>query len=299
MIDILRFDHVSMAVPELGPQVDFLEGLLGFRAGERFESEDGYFGVQMSMPGTSALGWEILAPTSATSSLHKFLEGPTGPGLHHLTIHVRDLEQAADALRAEGAQLWTGTEAPGEATSDIAYIHPRGGGHGFLYQLYQGEEWHAAAPVEDVGPHTLGIKALNHLSHGYSSRDELADWYQRLFGMRTIHRSVGEGLETGFRTRVLDHPTGQLRIEVIEPSNGASFIQRFLERRGPGMHHATFEVHDWERAVSACAHHNIPIFGEQSDATDGVPWREAFIHPRYTGGILVQFFWQAEDGAWV
>ena len=145
-----------------------------------------------------------------------------------------------------------------------------------------------------------GFKALNHLSHGYSSRDELGDWYERLFGMRTIHRSEADGSETGFRTRVLEHePTRQLRFEMIEPASGASFIQRFLERRGPGMHHVTFEVHDWDRAVSACAHHNIPIFGEQSDSTDGVPWREAFIHPRYTGGVLVQFFWQAEPGAWV
>ena len=166
--------------------------------------------------------------------------------------------------------------------------------------LYEGEPWHTMPPVvEEPDSHTLGIKALNHLSHAYSSCNELGDWYERLFGMTTIHRSDGDGSDTGFRTRVLEHPTRQMRIENIEPASGASFIQRFLERRGPGMHHATFEVHDWERAVSACAHHNIPIFGERADETDGVPWREAFIHPRHTGGVLVQFFWQAQGGAWI
>ena len=39
MIDIVRFDHVSQAVADLGPQLDLLEGLFGFRAGERFELE--------------------------------------------------------------------------------------------------------------------------------------------------------------------------------------------------------------------------------------------------------------------
>ena len=300
MIDIVRFDHVSQAVPELGPQVDFLERVLGFRVGEQFESEDGYVGIHFAMPGSSDIGWEVLAPSSATSSLHRFLEGPTGPGLHHVTIRVRSTAQAADALRAEGVQPWADGQVEAGEEPDVIYIHPRGGGHGFLFQLYQGEPWHTAPAVEDdADEHTLGIKALNHLSHAYSSCDELGDWYERLFGMDTIHRSDGDGSDTGFRTRVLEHATKQIRFENIEPASAASFVQRFLERRGPGMHHATFEVHDWERAVSACAHHNIPIFGERADSTDGVPWREAFIHPRHTGGVLMQFFWQAEEGAWI
>ncbi|RLT34376.1 MAG: hypothetical protein DWI58_20850, partial [Chloroflexi bacterium] len=68
MIDIVRFDHVSQAVADLGPQLDLLEGLFGFRAGERFESEDGYTGVHLSMPGVSDIGWEVLAPNRRTSS---------------------------------------------------------------------------------------------------------------------------------------------------------------------------------------------------------------------------------------
>ncbi len=299
MIDILRFDHVSQAVPELALQVDLLERLFGFRPAERFESKDGYSGIHMAMPGSSHVGWEVIAPNGPTSSLHRFLEGATGAGLHHVTLRVRSTAQAADALQTEGAQPWAGGPVePGEEPS-VMYIHPRGGGHGFLYQLYQGDTWHQAEPVEDSGPHTMGITALNHLSHAYSSCDELGDWYERLFGMQTIHRSEGDGSDTGFRTRVLEHAVKQIRFEIIEPATAASFVQRFLERRGPGMHHATFEVGDWERALAACVYHDIPVFGERAGDTDGVPWREAFIHPRHTGGILTQFFWQAEDGAWI
>ena len=298
MIDLVRFDHVSMAVPELAPQVDLLERLFGFRAGERFESEDGYSGIHMAMPGSSDLGWELIAPNSATSPLRRFLEGQTGPGLHHVTMHVRSTTQAAEAMRAEGIQPWAaGQVEPGDEP-DILYIHPRGGGHGFLYQLYQGEAWHTAPPAEDDDPHTLGIVALNHLSHAHGSLEEIGDWYERVFGMRTIHRSEG-GAESGFETRVIEHPVRQMRFETIAPTTESSFIQRFIERRGPGMHHATFEVGDWDRAVSACAHHDIPIFGERAGTTDGVPWREAFIHPKHTGGILVQIFWEALPGVWI
>ena len=299
MIDIVRFDHVSQAVPDLQPQVDLLERLFGFRAGERFESDEGYLGVYLAMPGRTDIGWEVIAPNHATSPLHRFLEGPAGAGLHHVTIHVRDTAQAAEAIRAEGSDPWAGgVVAPGEEP-DVIYLHPRGGGHGFLYQLYEGAPWHAAAAPEDDVPTTLGIVALNHLSHAHASRDELGDWYERLFGFETVYESGALGVETGFQTRVLEHPTDQLRVEVIEPASATSFIQRFLERRGPGMHHVTFEVGDWDRAVNACALHDVPIFGERAGTTDDVPWREAFIHPRYTGGVLVQFFWQAEPGAWV
>lgn len=299
MIDIVRFDHVSQAVPDLLPQVAFLERLLGFRAGERFESADGYEGVYLAVPGTSEVGWEVIAPNTPTSPLHRAIEGPGGPGLHHVTIRVQSTAQAAAALRAESAEPWAdGPVAPEEAP-EVIYIHPRSGGHGFLYQLYEGPSWHTGAPPEDLDESTLGIVAINHLAHAYSGCDELGDWYERLLGFRTIHRSAGDGSESGFRTRVLEHPTGQLRFEVIEPASAASFIQRFLERRGPGMHHVTFEVGSWERAVNACALHSVPIFGERAGDADGVPWREAFIHPRYTGGVLMQFFWQAAPGAWV
>ncbi len=298
LIDIVRFDHVSQAVAELAPQVDLLERLFGFRLGERFESEDGYTGVHLAMPGASDVGWELIAPSTPTSALHRFLEGPTGPGLHHVTIRVRHTGQAAESIRSEGAEPW-GDPAPSGEEPSVLYLHPRGGGNGFLYQLYEGAPWHTAPPAADDDPRTLGIIGLNHLAHAHPSCDALGDWYERLFGMATIHRGNGDGSETSFRTRVLEHPTQQIRFEVIQPAGPTSFIQRFLDTRGMGMHHVTFEVGDWERAVSACAHHNIPVFGERSGTTRGVPWNEAFIHPRHTGGVLVQFFWQAEQGAWV
>ena len=299
MIDIVRFDHLSQAVPELAPQVDLLERLFGFRLGERFESEDGYTGVHLAMPGSSDLGWELIAPSNATSPLHRFLEGPTGPGLHHVAIRVQRIAQAAAALRDEGAAPWGDEDVDPADEQDIMYIHPRGGGHGFLFQLYEGDAWHTAPAVQDDGDHTLGIIALNHLSHAYSSCEELGDWYERLFGMNTIHRGYGDGAPAGFRTRVLDHSTQQIRFEIIQPASADSFIQRFLESRGPGMHHVTFEVGDWDRAIDACVYHGIPTFGERFGDTNGIPWREAFIHPRHTGGVLVQLFWQAEQGAWV
>lgn len=296
MIEIVEFDHISMSVPKIEPQIDFLERVLGFRLNDRGESPDGYFSASLDVPGRSCMGWEILVPNNPNSYLHRFLDGPNGPGLHHTAIRVRSAAATEQAIRDAGFETW-GYHA-NEEGNGITYLHPKGGGRGFLFQFYSGDPWHDSEPFEDTRDHTLGIIAIDHLSHAHPDMEEMGDWYERLFGFRTVSRSEGDGADRGFRTRVLEVPTGQLRFEVLQPAGARSFVQTFLDRRGPSMHHVTFEVGDWQRAVDACAHHRIPIFGERSGARDGVPWREAFIHPRHTGGMLIQFFWQAAPGAW-
>lgn len=301
MIDIQRIDHLSMAVEDLDPQVQFLESFLGFRrAGPAYES-DGFIGINLDVPGTSGVGFEVLMPNGPDSYLHRFLDSPHGPGLHHLALQVGDVDAANDAIRATGFEPWGDTGVRGEGGPErVSYIHPARGGHGFLFQLYGGEPWHHAEPFEDSAESTLGIIAFNHIAHAHPSREDLGDWYEQLLGFETVYRSPADRADMAdFATRVLEAPTEQMRVEVIQPTKPDSFIETFLERRGPSVHHLAVEVGDWDRAIGACLQHEIPIFGDRASETDGVPWREAFIHPRHTGGILLQFFWQAEPGVWI
>ena len=300
VLDILQFDHISMAVPALEPQIEFLTKVLGFRFDNQHDSDEGYVGADLVVPGRSAMGWEVLMPNGPDSYLHRFINGASGPGLHHVALQVRSAHQAAEAIREAGVEPWGYRERDEvESGGGVIYLHPRSGGHGFLYQIYSGDPWNEYPAFEDDGEHTLGITAVNHLSHAHPSRTELGDYYEQLFGMKTIYTSPGNGADTGFNTRVLETNTGQLRFEIIEPASPDSFVQKFLDARGPSMHHVTFEVGDWERAVSACAHHNIPLFGERTGETDGAAWKEAFIHPKHTGGMLVQFFWEETPGIWI
>jgi methylmalonyl-CoA/ethylmalonyl-CoA epimerase len=303
VIDIVQFDHISMAVPNRDAQVEFLERVFGFRWLRSFDSDEGYRGASLAIPGHSGIAWEVLEPSGHDSYLHRFLAGPHGPGLHHLTAWVSSVRQAAEAMRVRDIVPWGYHEADGEdpEESSAVYIHPRNGGNGFLYQLLEGgAHGNTFAPYDDAGSNSLGIIAVNHLAHAGLDRDSMARWYEATFGFRSIYRSPGDGLESGFQTNVLETPTRQLRFEMISPVGDSSFVARFLERRGgPAMHHVTFEVGDWQRAVEACAYHQLPIFGERTGHTDGVEWKEAFIHPKDTGGILTQFFWQAEPGVWI
>ena len=312
LIDIVRVEHIAVAAPALDPPIALFEGLFGFRLVHKFASAEGYIGATLDIPGGGRLQWEVIAPSGEGSYLYRFL-GTQGAGLHHIAVSVPDAGIAAALLRDDGlepAGIQPDEVPPPDGTF---FIHPRSGGNGFLYQVEgighmeeiarteAGADARPAAfdPADDDDARTLGVIAVNHLSHAHGDLEAVGGWYERVFGLHTRYRSPGDGLETGFTTRVLESWRFALRFEVIQPSAPASFIQRFLDRRGPGMHHVAFEVGNWSRAVNACALHGIPIFGERFGETDGVPWREAFIHPRHTGGILIQFFWQGAPNMWI
>jgi hypothetical protein len=79
-----------------------------------------------------------------------------------------------------------------------------------------------------------------------------------------------------------------MKVELLEPGRtGVSgFVDRFLQRQGPGAHHLTFKVPDIERFNHGCAAQGLELMPGSLDLPDR--W-ETFVHPRQTGwGTLVQ-----------
>lgn len=299
MIEIARVDHLSMVVPDLDRQVELLERLFGFRYAGTFAAP-GYIGVDMEIPGRTGVSWEILAPDGSDSYLHRFLGGRRGPGLHHIGLEVQNIDQALSGLAELGLEPWGlersgGGEGPDRDGPEetVFYIHPRSGGFGLLYEIHAGEPWHLPEPFLEDGPDTLGIVAVHSVGHANHAGGKLGDWYERLFGMRTLEVVGPQRARASFSLRLLELPCEQLRIEVMEPARADSFLKRFLAERGPGIHHVSFEVADIERALAACRRRGVDVFARQSGRSGERIWHEFFIGPGQTGGMLVQCF------AWV
>jgi len=181
----------------------------------------------------------------------------------------------------------------GAQRDSVAYIHPRAGGAGFLFQLYEGSPWYLPDPFEDERSDTLGITAVSALGHAHHSRQELGDWYEQLFGLKTLHQPASSLSELSFSTRTLETPQSQLRIEVMQPTREDSFLQSFLDRRGAAVHHVSFEVRDIYHAIGVCERNGVRVLGAHSGESEGALWDEAFLAPEHTGGILVHLFaWQ-------
>lgn len=75
-------------------------------------------------------------------------------------------------------------------------------------------------------------------------------------------------------------------LEVLEPDGPPNgFLHRFLDARGPGVHHVTFKVVDHGEALGRARALGYDVVG-LDDANPG--WKEAFLHPRQAQGIVVQ-----------
>ena len=90
-----------------------------------------------------------------------------------------------------------------------------------------------------------------------------------------------------FRWAQYDLP-GWGRLELIAPldPDPGHFINRFLAERGEGLHHLTFKVFDISQAVARAEAMGFVVTGFDDRLDD---WKEAFVHPKSSHGVLIQF----------
>jgi methylmalonyl-CoA/ethylmalonyl-CoA epimerase len=125
-------DHLGIAVKSLAQARKFYEAL-GLEITDEEVVEGEKVKVAMIPLGDSRI--ELLEPTSADSTVAKFLE-KRGEGLHHLALHVPDLSQAVDQLKAAGARLISEEIKVGAGGHLYVFVHPASAG-GVLLELVQ------------------------------------------------------------------------------------------------------------------------------------------------------------------
>jgi methylmalonyl-CoA/ethylmalonyl-CoA epimerase len=89
-------------------------------------------------------------------------------------------------------------------------------------------------------------------------------------------------------------PVDRSRIELLEAAGEGSAIATHIAKRGEGLHHLTFEVDDLDEVLERMTRHGVQVVGD--GARDGAGGhRVAFVHPRSTGGVLVELVERAKD----
>ena len=84
-------------------------------------------------------------------------------------------------------------------------------------------------------------------------------------------------------------PVGGSQIELIQPTTSDSGIARYLEKRGPGMHHICLEVDDLIEMLSQLRAKGFQLINEEPQiGEDGRLY--AFIHPKSTNGVMVEMY---------
>lgn len=81
---------------------------------------------------------------------------------------------------------------------------------------------------------------------------------------------------------------GDSHIELVQPTSDDSGIAKYLAKKGAGMHHICFEVEDIVAALAHMQAQGIELINETPRERAGR--RYAFIHPKSTGGVLVELY---------
>ena len=80
---------------------------------------------------------------------------------------------------------------------------------------------------------------------------------------------------------------GDVRIELLEPTSPDSAIAKFLDKRGPGVHHLAFKVGDTGEMIKVLAEAGAPLLDE-TPRPGAHDTKCAFVHPKYLGGVLAE-----------
>ena len=124
---------------------------------------------------------------------------------------------------------------------------------------------------------------IHHVGVAVADLDEAVDSYSRLFGAELECREtvVDQGIEAAVML------VGTSRIELMASLDADTPVGRFLERRGPGMHHLAFEVDDVAEELERLAAGGAELIDDRP--RPGMFGHEiAFVHPSATGGVLTE-----------
>ena len=129
----------------------------------------------------------------------------------------------------------------------------------------------------------MKLLGINHLGIASPTLDEAMARMGKLFAMASDH--VEEVASQKVRTAFFG--VGPSTLEYLEATDPESPIAKFLEKKGPGIHHVAFEVDDVEAAVKELLAKGVRMIDKEP--RDGAHHtRIAFIHPAETGGVLME-----------
>ncbi len=129
------------------------------------------------------------------------------------------------------------------------------------------------------------IKRIHHLAVLVEDIEASLHFWRDILGMvpSQITDVPAEGAQVAFL------PVGESEIELVQPSNQDSSLGRYLQKRGPGLHHVCLLVDDLPVFLKQLSARGVQLINEQPRVGDDGRLY-AFIHPKSTQGVLVELY---------
>ena len=127
------------------------------------------------------------------------------------------------------------------------------------------------------------LKKLDHIGIAVDNLEASVKKYEQITGKKSGEKEVvaEQKVATAF------FPVGETRLELLKGTHPDSPISKFIEKRGEGIHHICFEVENLAQSKTDMSKTGLQFVENISEAGAGGT-KVAFIHPKSTGGILIE-----------
>jgi methylmalonyl-CoA epimerase len=127
------------------------------------------------------------------------------------------------------------------------------------------------------------IEKYDHVGMVVTNTEETLTVLSRLFGFKAVESLADP--KAGFKSTLISK--SEVTIELLEPVGTQGMIQRFIEKRGGGLHHISIRVSNLEEEMKRLRAAGVQFVSEEPvQVTDTS--RNIFIHPRSASGLLIE-----------
>ena len=129
-------------------------------------------------------------------------------------------------------------------------------------------------------PTPRGVR-VSHIGIAVKALGESLPFFRDVLGLKEVPLDDADG------ARIAGFTAGDSLVELLEAAEADSPIARFVAKRGAGVHHICFSVDDLDGMLSRCRQAGIDLI-DQVPRMGAEGKRIAFLHPRSTGGVLIE-----------
>lgn len=129
----------------------------------------------------------------------------------------------------------------------------------------------------------MNISHIEHIGIAVNSLEEAIPYYEKTLGLKcyNVEEVTDQKVKTAF------FMVGQTKLELLESTSPDGPIGKFLEKKGPGVHHLAFAVNDVNESLSELDEKGVRLIDKTSrKGAEGL--NIGFLHPKSTMGVLTE-----------
>ena len=129
----------------------------------------------------------------------------------------------------------------------------------------------------------MKVLHIDHIGVAVKSNAEAKSFWSDVLGLPY----EGEETVESQKVKTAFFPVDNSEVELLESTDAQGPVSKFIEKKGQGVHHIAFRVDDIEAALAELKEKGVSLIDEKPRPGAGGA-KIAFIHPRATGGVLVE-----------